>query len=336
MKIITLEEHYSCDYLRKVSSKYGPSSKLKDLPDEYKQKLNSMRFIGNSLDDIDNERFKFMEEQKVDVQVLSYTSPISDSVPVEEAVKIAKEANNILADIVKRYPDKFLAFATLPMGDPIAAAEELERCVKELHFVGVLITGPWNGRFYDDPFFFPIFEKAAELDVPVYWHPEFPNGKIQSYYYLSKSYPDIVGMEFATAGFGWHLDVGLQMTRLILSGIFDKLPNLKFISGHWGEGIPSMIDRMDQIMKPQITGLKKKISEYFHDNVYYTPSGIMSKDQFDYMVKVFGADHILWALDYPYIPFDFCTTDFLLNSYLSDEEKELIAHKNAEKLFHLE
>jgi arsenate reductase-like glutaredoxin family protein len=145
----------------------------------------------------------------------------------------------------------------------------------------------------------------------------------------------ITGMQFATAGFGWHLDVGLHMTRLILSGIFDKLPNLKFISGHWGETIPFMLDRMDQIMRPQTTGLKKRVSDYFHENVWYTPSGILSKDNFEYMVKVFGADHIIWALDYPYVPFNACSADFLLNADIPYEDKELIAHKNAEKLLHI-
>lgn len=140
---------------------------------------------------------------------------------------------------------------------------------------------------------------------------------------------------FATAGYGWHLDVGLHMTRLILSGIFDKLPNLKFISGHWGECIPFMLDRMDAIMRPETTGLKKKVSDYFHENVWFTPSGILSKNQFEYMVKVFGAEHILWALDYPYVKFNECSTDFLLNAEISDEEKELIAYKNSEKLFRI-
>ena len=169
--------------------------------------------------------------------------------------------------------------------------------------------------------------------MPISWHPAFPAAVIQNHYYLSDSYSTQVGAEFATAGFGWHLDVGVHMARLVLSGIFDKLPNLQFISGHWGETIPAMLDRMDQIMKPQMTGLKKKISDYYHENVYFTPSGILSRDQFEYMVKVFGADRILWALDYPYIPFQECSADFLLNSDLTEAQKELIAHGNAERLF---
>ena len=335
MKIITIEEHYADKRIMDAAAKYGDPSYIAHLPENVRRAYNSMRFTGDNLTDVDNVRFDFMREQKVDVQVLSYTTPVPDTVPPEEAVRICREANDILANVVKKYPDRFAAFATLPMADPAEAAKELERCVKEHHFVGALITGIWRGKFYDDPMFFPIFEKAAELDVPISWHPEFPDAKIQMHYYLSDQYPLSAGMQFATAGFGWHLDVGLHMARLVLSGIFDKLPNLKFISGHWGETIPAMLDRMDQIMRPQATGLKKKISDYYHENVYFTPSGILSKDQLEYMVKVFGADHIIWALDYPYVPFETCSTDFLLSADLTDGEKELIAHKNAESLLHL-
>ena len=336
MKIITIEEHYADQRINDAVAKYGDPSYMTDLPEDVRKAYSGMRFTGDKLTDVDTLRFDFMREQKVDMQVLSCTNPVPDTVPSEEAVTVCREANDILAGIVKKHPDRFAAFATLPMANPAEAARELERCVREHHFVGTLITGTWQGKFYDDPMFFPIFEKAAELDVPISWHPEFPAAKIQTHYFISDNYPLASGMQFATAGFGWHLDVGLHMTRLVLSGIFDKLPNLKFISGHWGETIPFMLDRMDQIMRPQATGLKKKISDYFHENIWYTPSGILSKDQFEYMVKVFGAERIIWALDYPYVPFQTCSADFLLNANLTEAEKELIAHGNAEKLLHLD
>ena len=268
MRIITIEEHYADQRIIDATAKYGDPSYMTALPDKVRGAYNHMRFTGEKLTDVDTVRFDFMREQKVDVQVLSYTNPVPDTVPSEEAVKICREANDILADMVKKHPDRFAAFATLPMADTTEAAKELERCVKEYGFVGALITGTYQGKFYDDPMFFPIFEKAAELDVPISWHPEFPAAQIQTHYYLSDNYPLSTGMQFATAGFGWHLDVGLHMTRLVLSGIFDKLPNLKFICGHWGEAVVFMLDRMDQIMRPETTGLKKKVSAYFHENIW--------------------------------------------------------------------
>ncbi len=335
MKIITVEEHFTDPRIVQANSVYGDTSAMEGLPEKVRQSYNRMRFTGERLTDVDTFRFDFMKEQKVDMQVLSYTSPVSDRVPAPQAVQLCRQANDILAEVVSRHSTRLAAFATLPMADPEQAAQELERCVKKYHFCGALITGTWQGQFYDSERFFPIFAKAAELDVPISWHPEFPDAKIQNYYYFSNAYSLQTGMQFATAGFGWHLDVGLHMTRLVLSGIFDKLPTLKFISGHWGEAIPFMLDRMDQIMCPQTTGLKKKISAYYHENVYFTPSGILSKDMFGYFVKVFGAQRIIWALDYPYIPFHSCSTDFLLNANLTESEKHLIAHENAEKLLHL-
>ena len=332
MRIITVEEHYADQRIIDATAQYGDPSYMAAFSEKVRRAYSSMRFTGDKLLDVDKERFDFMNRQKVDVQVLSYTTPVADTVPTQEAVRICRQANDILADVVKTHPDRFAAFATLPMADPVAASQELDRCVREHHFVGALISGTYQGKFYDDPAFFPIFAKASELDVPISWHPEFTPAVIQNHYYLSDSYPLLSGMIFATAGFGWHLDVGLHMTRLVLSGIFDRLPGLKFISGHWGESIPFMLDRMDQLMRPDITGLKKKISDYFHQNIWYTPSGILSQNQLEYMVKVFGADHIIWALDYPYIPFKECSADFLLSSSLSEEQKELIAHGNAERL----
>ena len=335
MKFIGVEEHFSSNIINEEVAKYGKASYLQNLPKEVNEKFAKMRFTTPVLEEIGQDRLDFMAYHQVDMQIISYTNPVPDSVPKEKAVELCKKANDILAEKIKKYPDKFKAFATLPMASPIDAAIELERCVKEYGFVGALISGTYQNKFYDDEEFLPIFKKAEELDVPISWHPEFIDSKILEHYYLSSNYSTLIGMQFGSAGFGWHLDVGLHMTRLVLSGIFDKFPNLKFISGHYGETIPAMLDRMDQIMTQEQTGLKKPISAYFKENIYYTPSGIISNNQLEYVVKVFGASHILWALDYPYVPFKSSFASFLLNANLTDEEKELIAHKNAEKLFHL-
>ena len=134
------------------------------LPDKVRGAYNHMRFTGEKLTDVDTVRFDFMREQKVDVQVLSYTNPVPDTVPSEEAVQICREANDILADMVKKHPDRFAAFATLPMADSTEAAKELERCVKEYDFVGALITGTYQGKFYDDPITsVPTFRRKSHL-----------------------------------------------------------------------------------------------------------------------------------------------------------------------------
>ena len=334
MKIITLEEHYADQSIMDANNAFQ-----KDRPPLPPEQAESMKFLisrafpGPELMDF-GQRLEYMDRNRIDVQVLSLTSTVDETVPAEEAVKICRRANDITKLHIDENPGRFLGFAALPMADPKAAAQELERCVKELGFCGTMLAGRFKGRFYNEAEFFPVFEKAAELDVPVYFHPAFIPMSVQQAYYMSDAYSFIVGSEFASAGYGWHSEVGIQIVRLILSGIFDKLPNLKFISGHWGETIPCFLDRMDIILDQEITGLKKKVSEYYKENVYITPSGIMSADQFEYTVKLMGADHVLYAVDYPYMkPENVC--EFLMESSLSDEEKELIAWKNAAKLLHL-
>ena len=334
MKIITLEEHYADRRIMDANNAFNISRPpMKPEQEEAMKFLMSRSFPGPELLDFE-KRIEYMDRNRIDVQVLSMTSPVSDLVPAEEQIRICRQANDITRQHMNEYPSRFQGFATLPMADPKAAAVELERCVKELGFCGVMLAGRYKGRFYNEPEFFPIFEKAAELDVPVYFHPALIPMEVQETYYMSDAYSWIVGAELASAGYGWHSEVGIQIMRMILSGIFDRLPDLKFISGHWGETIPAFLERMDTIMEQEITGLKKKISEYYKEHVYITPSGIMSNDQLEYMVKVMGADHVMYAIDYPYMKPD-NVYGFLMDSTLSDEEKELIAHGNAERILHL-
>ena len=334
-KLITVEEHFTdqriLDAMAKFTSQQpAPTGVHKEIADFFR----GHTLVGEALLDIDSLRLPHMDSLGIDMQLISYPSPIADCIPPEDAVRIAREANDILAAIVKAHPDRFRAMALLPMADPKAAAQELERCVKELGFVGTMLYGQYKGRFYDEPEFFPVFQKAAELDVPVYFHPAYINQGVLEHYYLSDAYSPIVGAEFGSAMFGWHLDVGIHVVRLILAGTFDKLPNLKVVSGHWGEDIPAFLERMDYMQNMVNTGLKKKISDYYRENIYITPSGICSDLQLEYMLKVFGAEHIIWSEDYPYVrnqPIRY----FLDSPALTPEQKHLIARGNAERIYKL-
>ena len=335
MKIITLEEHYADQRIMDENNAFnGNRPQMKPEQAEAMKFLMSRSFPGPELLDFE-QRIQYMDKNRIDMQVLSMTTPVTDLVPPADQVRIIRQANDITKEQIDKYPGRFAGFACLPMADPEAAAQELERCVKELGFCGTMIAGRYKGRFYNEPEFLPIFEKAAELDVPVYFHPALIPMEVQDIYYMSDSYSFIVGAELASAGYGWHSEVGIQIVRMILSGIFDKYPNLKFISGHWGETIPAFLERMDTILDQEITGLKKTVSEYYKEHVYITPSGIMSADQLEYIVKVMGADHVMYAVDYPYMKPD-NAYEFLMDSNLTDEEKELIAHVNAERILHLQ
>ena len=334
MKVITLEEHYADQRIMDANHSFDkPRPPMPKEREEAMKLMMQRAFPGPELLDF-NKRLQYMDEQRIDMQILSMTSPISDDVPKEEAIKIARQANDITKQHMDEHPDRFGGFAVLPMADPEAAAAELERCVKELGFCGTLLAGRYKGRWYNEEEFFPVFAKAAELDVPVYFHPAFVPQEVQNAYYASDNYDFIVAAEFSSAGYGWHVDTGIQVMRMILSGIFDKLPNLKIISGHWGETIPAFLERMDSILDQSITHLNKTVSEYYKENVYLTPSGILSNDQLEYLVHVMGADHIIYAIDYPYVKPDNCY-EFIADSNLTQEQKELIAHGNAERILHI-
>ena len=332
MRVITLEEHFTSPEIVAENSRFNlpPQSQPEELTDFYK----SHTAFGAELFDIEDMRLPYMDKQNITMQVLSYTSPISDKVPPSDALRICARANDILAGHVAEHPERFAGFATLPMSDPKAAADELERCVKELKFCGALVAGQFQGHFYDEPQFLPIFAKAEELDVPVYFHPALINPAIQDYYFMSPSWSVVIGGQFASAGFGWHMDVGIHVVRMILSGIFDKLPKLKIISGHWGEMIPAFLERMDYMFRPESTGLQRTISDYYKSNIYLTPSGILSAMQLEYLVKLMGAEHILYSVDYPYMQPDNVYT-FIADANLTQEQKELIAHGNAERILHI-
>jgi len=226
------------------------------------------------------------------------------------------------------HPDRFAGLATLPVNNPKAAAEELRRSVTELGIRGGLISGTVNGQFLDNPKFLPVFAEAEKLDVPLYLHPGFPTNQERDLFFMSEAYNETVRNLLSTFGWGWHMDQGLQMVRLIFSGIFDKFPALKLISGHWGEFVPNFIERLDELSRRPGTGLKHPLSEYYRNNVYVTPSGMFTKPQFDLALAEMGADHILYSEDYPYMQRKGQVRSFFDQMLISSEDKEKIAYKN--------
>ena len=330
MKVITIEEHITSDDVLNNMMESQDNGLDRDRMKFFQEKAT----VDGKLTDIEKFRLPYMDNTGIDVQILSYINLASGMLKGDERTESCIKANEFLKQQVDKHPDRFSAFACLPLWDVEASCMELERCVKDYGFKGALVQGKFDGHFLDEKMFFDIFQKAAELDVPIYFHPSMPVEEIQNYYYSSSdgSWSEEVANEFGSAALGWHLDIGIQVIRMILTGIFDKLPDLKLITGHWGEGMTLMLDRMDYMMPKNITGLKKDISQYYRENIFVTPSGIESSVNLEAVTKYIGADHIIWAVDYPYLRNE-TVVDFLMDSNLTDEEKELISHKNAEKLF---
>jgi predicted TIM-barrel fold metal-dependent hydrolase len=335
-KIITIEEHFVLKNISQKVTAFNIKENGGVAPNDAVQKeLTAIGLPTNDdIEDIGERRIKFMNESGIDVQVLSYGPGSPQNITDKAlAIELCQEANNELANLIKRYPTRFSGFAVLPVADPTAAAEELNRTVKEAGFKGAMLSGTFNGRFFDEPEFLPVFSKARELNVPLYMHPAVIQKNIAAYYYQSNNWPAVAGAMFASAGYGWHLDAGITIIRLIASGIFDQFPDLKLISGHWGELVAFFLNRLDDQLSKTLK-LDRKISGYYKSNIYITPSGLFSNAQLKYVIDELGADKIIYSGDYPFL-IDKNTRQFLETAPISQEAKEKIGYKNAEKLLHL-
>ncbi len=172
MRTITLEEHYATPAFME-----GPGRQLKDQAralQAHPQVAAALTQLLDRLGNLDDHRIADMDAAGIDVQVLSLTSPGTEQLEAAEAVALAREANDLLAEAVRRHPSRFAGFAALPTAAPDTAADELERTIRTHGFKGALINGHIRGRYLDDPFFWPILERAEALQVPLYLHPTPP------------------------------------------------------------------------------------------------------------------------------------------------------------------
>jgi len=282
--------------------------------------------------DVGEGRLADMDASGISMQVLSISASVIDKMEPSAAQALARDANDILAAAVKAHPDRFAAFATLALQEPEKAATELERCVRQLGFKGVMVNGTINGQFLDDPKFTPFFEAAEALGVPIYLHPAPPPQPVMDAYF--SGLPGQLGFALATGGWGWHVETGLHSLRLIIGGIFDRFPSLKIIIGHMGENLPFSIARAQAVFERTALNLQRPFSEYFHDHFYLTTSGYFTIPPFLCMLQVVGVDRILFSVDYPFSPIA-VGCKFLDNLPISSEDLEKIAHSNAEKLLKL-
>jgi predicted TIM-barrel fold metal-dependent hydrolase len=287
--------------------------------------------ILEQVSDLGEGRIAEMDAAGIDMQVLSLNSPGVEQLDAAEAAVLAREANDFAAAAVKRYPLRFDAFAAVPIAAPQQAADELERTVREYGFKGAMINGHHCGRYLDDKFFWPVIERAESLGLPIYLHPTQPPQAVVEASYAGFA-PEVTYM-LSTAGFGWHIETGIHVLRMILGGVFDRYPKLQIIVGHLGEALPFMLSRVD-IMTPAITGLSRPISDYLRENVHYTFSGFNFTPTFLDLLLQVGVDRIMFSVDHPYGSMAQARA-FLDHLPVSTADRERIAHGNAERLLGL-
>jgi predicted TIM-barrel fold metal-dependent hydrolase len=286
-----------------------------------------------------------MDEAGIDVQILSHATPSAEGLEPSLSRELTKQANDTVAAVVSKHPDRFLGFATLPMVDPAAAARELERTVRNLGFVGALINGHVNGRYLDDKFFWPVFECAEALGVPIYLHPQMPPKPVIDAYYSGFA-PNVSGF-LSIAGLGWHIDTGIHCIRLILGGVFDRFPALQIITGHHFEALGWMAWRTDYGLPPgRNGGLKRTVKEYLRENFYggilcgeymnqepgaMDKSWSLSYQAYLSMANTIGIDRVLFTTDHPYGSMK-AARAFFEQMPNNANDKEKIAHLDAERL----
>jgi predicted TIM-barrel fold metal-dependent hydrolase len=279
--------------------------------------------------DLGAKRLAHMDAHGVDVQVLSFGSPGPQAFGADVAIPMARDANDRLHAAVKESPERFAGFAALPTADPKAAAAELERCVKQLGFKGAMIHGHQQGEFLDARKYWPIWEKAEALGVPIYLHPALPHPDAVKAYFEGYE-------ELARAPWGFAIDTSCHFLRLVFGGVFDAYPNLKIILGHLGEGLPFAMHRLNDhsLHAAKRRGLKREPIEYLQRNLLVTTSGNWFEPSFVCTLLALGADNILFAIDWPYES-NATGMAFLRKLAISDSDKAKIAHRNAERLLRL-
>jgi predicted TIM-barrel fold metal-dependent hydrolase len=262
------------------------------------------------LDDLGALRLREMDEAGIDMQVLSETAPAAQVFEPEQSIRLARNSNDYLHEAIRVHPDRFAGFAALPTPDPKAAADELERAVTKLGFKGAMIMGLSRGnRFLDEKPFWPIFERAQALDVPIYLHPSTPHPAVTEVYYKG-----FAGLAGPTLGFG-------------------NYPKLKVILGHLGEGLPFLQWRIDRSMERDAK-LPRSFTDYMRQHFWITTSGAFSNSALACSIAEMGIEKVIFSVDWPYVS-NVKGREFLDAAPISDQERRLIASENVRRLLKL-
>ncbi|KAA3500977.1 gamma-resorcylate decarboxylase [Rhizobium rhizogenes] len=321
---VALEEHFAIPETLQDSAGF--------VPGDYWTELQ------HRLLDIQDTRLKLMDAHGIETMILSLNAPAVQAIPdKKKAIEIARRANDVLAEECAKRPDRFLGFAALPLQDPDAATEELQRCINDLGFVGALVNGfsqEGDGQtplYYDLPQYRPFWGEVEKLGVPFYLHPRNPLPQDSRIY---EGHPWLLGPTWAFAQ-----ETAVHALRLMASGLFDEHPRLNIILGHMGEGLPYMMWRIDHrnawVKLPPRYPAKRRFVDYFNENFHITTSGnFRTQTLIDAILEV-GADRILFSTDWPFENIDHASDWFNATS-IAEADRVKIGRTNARRLFNLD
>ncbi|RYC70567.1 amidohydrolase [Spirosoma sordidisoli] len=288
----------------------------------------SSRLMLPKLLDLDAGRLADMDANGVDMHLLSLGLPGVQMFEPDQAVGLARLANDRLAEAIRRHPTRFAGLACFAPQNPSEAAREMERSIHALRLNGFLVNSHTGNGYLDEQRFWPILEAAEALGAPLYIHPRAPSDGMAAPF---RDYR----IEGAIWGYG--IEAGTHALRLMLSGVLDRFPRLQIVLGHMGEALPFWLWRLDFMGAPGARagrGNQLKPSEYFKRNFSITTSGVEDPLALRFSIDKLGLDSVMWAIDYPYQP----TTpavSFIESATLTDDERAKVAHRNAERIFRI-
>ena len=281
VKKIALEEHFLCP---------GFEGYWKSTVGDVDPKILSQATA--RLSDFGALRLGAMDRAGIARAVLGLAGP---GVQVERdtatACRKAREANDFLAKEIAKRPGRYSGFAHLPMQDALAAADELERCMRELKLCGAMINGHTHGQYLDHPALHPFWERAEALGAVVYLHPADPVSP-------SPALEGYTGLRRAT--WEWGFETGSHALRLVFGGVFDRFPRAKLMLGHLGETLPYLLWRFDSRAKLYGVKLAEPPSQYIKNNIMVTTSGMCSAEPLACAISALGHDRVMFAADYPF------------------------------------
>ena len=316
-RLVALEEHFMFPEF----IDYFADSKQNILLDLYTRSIPIMSDFGEG-------RLKIMDESGVDFVVLSLAGPGVQIEPdIAKATSLAKQCNDSLAKEVQKRPDRYGGFAHLALQDPKTAADELERCVRQLGFKGALINGETNGVYLDDRRYDVFWERVEALGMPIYLHPANPPAKASMY----SDHPEMWGPVWS-----WAVETCSHAMRLAFNGTFDRYPGARLILGHMGETLPIQLWRLDSRMTISNTTYKlnKKPSEYIRDNIRITTAGVCSDAALRCSLDALGSGNVMFSIDYPFEDTNVASS-WIMGAALSEAERAQVCSGNAAKILKL-
>jgi 5-carboxyvanillate decarboxylase len=289
------------------------------------------RTVIERLQDVGDRRVADMDASGIDVQVLSLTSPGVQVFDAATANALAASSNDQLAEAIRRHPKRFIGLAAAAPQDPKSAAKEIERAIRKLDLKGVILNSHTHHEYLDDPKFWEIFEACEALNAPIYLHPNTPSKGLIG---------PLLEAGLDGAMYGFAVETGMHMLRIIVKGVFDRFPRLQFVIGHCGEALPFWVYRINYMHRATLASkryaflpeLKKRPGDYLRENVYVTNSGVAWEPAIMLCHEVMGADRVMYAMDYPYqfVPEEVTVSDRLPMTAL---DKRRYFQLNAERVF---